>query len=70
MEDKAWDDLHNYQQEWDALLKKESEIKQQWRSTQDNEIKKQLEDEFEKLPFSDVQRKMAEAMSKCYYKPS
>lgn len=67
MENQACNDLHQYQQEWDNLLKKESEIMEKWRATEDNEIKKQLEDEYKQLPFSEVQDKIAEAMSKCFY---
>ncbi|CAM4387081.1 MAG: hypothetical protein LEGION0403_FIIPPAGN_02616 [Legionella sp.] len=65
MGDQAWNDLDHYQKEWDNLLKREAEIRKEWHATQDNEIKKQLENELKELPFSEIQRKMAEAMRKC-----
>lgn len=66
----SWDELSQLQKEREYLLDKESEILDEWRHTDNIEEKIKLEEEYKKLPFTDVQNKIVTIINECFNKHS
>lgn len=64
----CWDELEKLRKMRESLLDREIEILDEWRRTDHNEEKTKLEEEYQKLPFTEVQNHILRVINQCFSK--
>jgi hypothetical protein len=63
-----WDELDRLRKIRERLLDRESEILDEWQSAKRTEEKTKLEEEYQNLPFTEVQENILNVINQCFSK--
>lgn len=64
----CWDELEKLRKMRESLLDREIEILDEWRRTDHHEEKTKLEEEYQSLPFTEVQDHILSIINQCFSK--